>query len=60
MGLLHVPKAPPLPSQVVFLRDRLEKRLVERLKVLYPHEDMDIHSKRAQKLLESVDSWLLF
>ncbi|KAL3797698.1 hypothetical protein HJC23_000243 [Cyclotella cryptica] len=55
-GGIHVPKAPPPPSQIAFLRHRLQKALVERCKVLYPDESMENHSKRAEVLLGCLDS----
>jgi hypothetical protein len=55
-GLLHVPKAPPPPSQIAFLRQRLQKEMVERLKILCPDEDTESHSRRAQELLGCLDS----
>ncbi|KAL7479725.1 hypothetical protein ACHAW6_005452 [Cyclotella cf. meneghiniana] len=55
-GLLHVPKAPPPPSQIDFLQHRLEKELVEQFQVLHPHADPENNWKRAGELLGCVDS----
>ena len=55
-GLLHVPKTHPPPSQIAFLRQRLQKEMVERFKILYPDEDTENHSNRAHELLGCLDS----
>jgi hypothetical protein len=55
-GLAHEPTAPPPPSQISFLRQKLEAKLMERVKTLYPKETSDNISRRTKQLLNKFDS----
>ena len=46
---------PPMPSEIAFLRQMIEKKLVERVRILHPDDNDDENSERARKMSNRID-----
>jgi hypothetical protein len=54
-SMLRAEVPPPMPSQIAFLRQVLENKLLDRMKQLHPNETVDRSSERAHNVINRID-----